>query len=87
MDNITTKILEGDSLDVLKTLSDNSVDLIVTSPPYANTKSYGKIINVLHPDKYVEWIMPLFKEMMRVIKPSGSIIFNIDDIMLFGIYY
>ena len=80
-------IIEGDCFKLIKTLPDNEIDLIVTSPPYANTKSYGKIINVLHPDKYVEWIMPLFKEMMRVIKPSGSIIFNIDDIMLFGIYY
>jgi len=57
MDNITTKILEGDSLDILKTLHDNSVDLIVTSPPYADSrkKTYGG-----HPPhKYNEWFLPI----------------------------
>ena len=75
----TNIIHEGSCFDLIKDLPDNSIDLVVTSPPYADTKSYGKKINVLHPDKYVEWITPLFIEMNRVIKPTGSIIFNIDD--------
>lgn len=73
------KIIQGDCFELIKELPDNSIDLILTSPPYADIKSYGKHVNILHPDNYVEWILPLFYEMYRVIKPSGSIIFNIGD--------
>ncbi len=41
MSDIITKILLGDSREVLKTLEDNSVDLIITSPPYANNFDYA----------------------------------------------
>jgi len=73
------KVYTGDSFELIKQVDDDSIDLIVTSPPYADTKSYGKKINVLHPDKYVGWITPLFVEMNRTLKPTGSIIWNIDD--------
>ena len=69
----------GDSFERIKELDDNSVDLVVTSPPYADTVSYGNKINVLHPDNYVDWILPLFDEVFRVLKPSGSFILNIND--------
>ena len=50
---ITTNIYLGDCKEQLKHLPDNTVDLIVTSPPYADQRksTYGGI----HPDKYVEW--------------------------------
>ena len=73
------KIIQGSCFDLIKDLPDNSIDLIVTSPPYADIKSYGKNINVLHPDKYVDWILPLFNDINRTLKPSGSFILNIDD--------
>jgi len=73
------KVHEGDCFELVNQLDENSIDLIVTSPPYADTKSYGKKINVLHPNKYVDWILPLFVGMNKALKPSGSIIFNIDD--------
>ena len=73
------KIYQGSCFKLIKDLPDNSIDLIVTSPPYANIKSYGKDINVLHPDDYVDWILPLFNSINRVLKPSGSFILNIDD--------
>ncbi len=49
------QLFEGHCLDILPTLQDNSVNLIVTSPPYADQRkdTYGGI----HPDKYVEWFM------------------------------
>ena len=45
MKEITTKIIQGDCKDVLKTIDDNSIDLIVTSPPYADRRehTYGGI--------------------------------------------
>ncbi len=75
MKTIDTKILLGDSKDILKTIDDNSIDLIVTSPPYADRRqqTYGGV----KPEKYVEWFLPIGKELLRVLKPSGTFILNI----------
>jgi DNA modification methylase len=79
---ITAKILQGDCREVLKTLNDNSVDLIVTSPPYADSRSatYGGI----KPDKYVEWFLPITAELLRVLKPAGTFILNIKEKVVDG---
>lgn len=65
----------GDSLDVLKTLPGESVNLVVTSPPYALRfqKEYG---NVSKSD-YVEWFLPFGVEIFRLLTPDGSFILNI----------
>lgn len=77
MYGITTKILLGDSREVLKTIDDNIVDLIVTSPPYADRRknTYGGTA----PEKYVEWFLPISKELLRVLKPTGTFILNIKE--------
>lgn len=74
---IRTEILLGDSREQLKLLPDNSVDLIVTSPPYADQRknTYGGI----HPEKYVEWFLPITAELLRVLKPTGTFILNIKE--------
>ncbi len=79
---IQTDLFLGDSKDVLKKLPDNSVDLIVTSPPYADQRkgTYGGI----HPDRYVEWILPISVELLRVLKPTGTFILNIKEKVLDG---
>ena len=69
----------GDCLESAKELPNNSIDLIVTSPPYANTLSYGKRIPCFKPENYVDWFMPLAKEAGRFLKDSGSFILNIND--------
>lgn len=58
---ITTDLFFGDSKEELKKLSDNSVDLIVTSPPYADQRksTYGGI----RADKYVEWFLPISEQL------------------------
>ena len=73
------KILTGDCFDLIKELPDNSVDLVITSPPYADIINYGKNVSVKKVDGYCDWILPLFKEVYRVLKPSGSFILNIND--------
>jgi len=73
------KILLGDCFDLIKEVPDNSVDLVITSPPYADIINYGKNISVMKVDDYCDWILPLFKEVYRVLKPSGSFILNIND--------
>jgi site-specific DNA-methyltransferase (adenine-specific)/site-specific DNA-methyltransferase (cytosine-N4-specific) len=79
---IITDLYLGDCKDKLKLLPDNSVDLIVTSPPYADQRksTYGGI----HPDKYVSWFLPIAKQLLRVLKPTGTFILNIKEKVVEG---
>lgn len=76
------QIIEGDCLEVLKDFPSESVDLIFTSPPYADQRAstYGGI----KPDKYVEWFMPRADEFYRVLKPTGSFVLNIKERVVNG---
>lgn len=78
----TDSIIHGDCLRVLKGFDRNSVDLIVTSPPYADSRenTYGGIA----PSKYVEWFTPISKELLRVLKTDGSFILNIKERVVKG---
>lgn len=69
----------GDCFELIKDLPDNSVDLVITSPPYADIVNYGKNISIKKPNEYCDWLLPLFNEIHRVLKPSGSFILNIND--------
>ncbi|MEW6054026.1 MAG: site-specific DNA-methyltransferase [Nitrospirota bacterium] len=79
---IDTKIILGDSREILKEMHENSIDLIVTSPPYADSRNetYGGI----KPDHYVEWFLPISKELLRVLKPDGTFILNIKEKVVNG---
>jgi len=79
---IRNRIYTGDCLSILKTFQPKTVDLIVTSPPYADRRlhTYGGV----HPDKYVEWFMPIAEELYRVLKPSGSFVLNIKERVVNG---
>lgn len=79
---LTTTLLKGDCLLMLQTLRAESVDLIVTSPPYADQRksTYGGV----HPDKYVNWFLPISDELLRVLKPTGSFVLNIKERALKG---
>ena len=70
-------IIYGDCEEVLEAFPDDCVDLIVTSPPYADCRknTYGGI----HPDKYVEWFLPKTEQLLRVLKPTGTFILNIKE--------
>jgi len=82
MKKINTKIILGDCREVLKDLDENSIDLIITSPPYADSRNgtYGGI----KPDHYVEWFLPISKELLRVLKPDGTFILNIKEKVVNG---
>ncbi len=75
-------IYHGDCKDKLKLIPDNSVDLIVTSPPYADQRkeTYGGI----KPENYVEWFLPISTELLRVLKPNGTFILNIKEKVVNG---
>lgn len=71
------KLLRGDALYELGNIADESVDLIFTSPPYAERRktSYGGV----HADQYVDWFLPIADELRRVLRPSGSFVLNIKE--------
>ncbi len=79
---VDANLVLGDCREKLKQLRDNSIDLIFTSPPYCDSrkKTYGGI----HPDRYVEWFIPVSKELLRVLKPSGTFILNIKERVVNG---
>lgn len=77
MVKLESRFIEGDCLDILKGYPENTFDLIVTSPPYADRRqnTYGGI----SPDRYVEWFLPRSLEFLRVLKTTGSFVLNIKE--------
>lgn len=76
----TNIIYQGQNINYLcddTLIPNNSIDLIVTSPPYAERRNgtYGGI----HPNKYVAWFLPIASQLYRVLKPKGSFILNIKE--------
>jgi len=78
------KIYCGDTFQLLKDIPNDYIDLVVTSPPYANMTSYGKEVKTFNSDNYVDWIIPLFKEAPIFLKSTGSFILNINDKIVNG---
>ncbi|MBS4000028.1 MAG: site-specific DNA-methyltransferase [Desulfobulbaceae bacterium] len=75
--HVKTDIRLGDCTDILKQLPDNSVDLVFTSPPYADQRinTYGGI----PVEQYVDWFLPIAFELFRVLKPTGTFVLNIKE--------
>lgn len=65
----------ADSLDLMRGMPSQSVDLVVTSPPYALEfkKAYGNVAK----DEYVKWFVPFAQEIKRLLLPDGSFVLNI----------
>ena len=75
-------IINGNSLEVLKSLPDNSIDCCVTSPPYYALRDYGcdgQIGLEETPEKYIESLCDVFSEVRRVLTPEGTLWLNIGD--------
>jgi len=79
---IENQYIIDDCKDVLANVEDNTFDLIITSPPYADRRkgTYGGI----HPDKYVEWFLPRSEQFLRILKPTGTFILNIKEMSVDG---
>ena len=76
------KIIHGDCEEVLKDFPDNSIDLIFTSPPYADQRkrTYGGI----KPEEYVDWFLSKSEQFLRVLKPTGTFVLNIKERVVNG---
>ena len=72
----------GDCKEQLQHIASDSVDLVVTSPPYTNQRSatYGGVT----PEAYVEWFLPIADELQRVLKPTGTFVLNIKERVVKG---
>jgi DNA modification methylase len=81
----TAQVIRGNALGL--PLADNTVDLIVTSPPYFGLRSYqdggqhydGQIGDEATPAEFVDALIGATREMVRVLKPGGSIFVNLGD--------
>jgi site-specific DNA-methyltransferase (adenine-specific) len=70
----------GDALDLIRSLPDESIQLVMTSPPYFQQRDYGGGIgNEAELADYLESLLHLMGECLRVLKPDGSIVFNLGD--------
>ncbi len=79
---VKTELHLGDCRDILASLPENSVDLVFTSPPYADQRknTYGGI----HVEEYVAWFLPISAQLLRVLKPSGTFVLNIKEKVVQG---
>lgn len=75
-------LILGDCRLEMLAIPDVSIDLVFTSPPYADQRqnSYGGV----QPDEYVEWFLPVSEQLLRVLKPSGSFVLNIKERVVNG---
>lgn len=78
------KIYCGRCEDVMKQMRANSVDLVLTSPPYSDQRNYGIENAQVPPEDYVEWFKPMAIQIKRVLKKNGSFVLNINDKVVNG---
>ena len=88
IDNVKNTIIQGDTLEVLKQIPSNSVDMCITSPPYWNLRDYGeeRQIGLEYTTKdYINKLINIFEETKRVLKDNGTLWINIRDTYSKGI--
>lgn len=76
------RIYQGNALEVLKTFSNESIDCVVTSPPYWGLRDYGvdgQIGLEKTPEEYVAKLVQIFKEVKRVLKKEGTFWLNLGE--------
>ena len=79
---MTTQILNGDCIEMMKTLPDRSVNCCVTSPPYFGLRDYGhegQIGLEETPDAFVQKMVEVFSEVKRVLRDDGTLWLNLGD--------
>ncbi|GAB6079013.1 DNA-methyltransferase [Hydrogenobaculum acidophilum] len=81
LDEYIDRVICGDATEILRQIPSDSVDLVITSPPYYKQRDYGGvgIGNEKTVEEYIDNLMIIFKECVRVVKNTGSIVFNIGD--------
>ncbi len=70
----TNKIITGDCLAVMRSIADNSVDVTFADPPFNLKKKYNGYIDSRDMEEYLHWCQQWIEEMVRITKPTGSIL-------------
>lgn len=76
------QVLNGNSLEILKTFPDESIDCVITSPPYYGLRDYGMEEQFgleETPELYIDNLVTLFREVKRVLKNTGTLWLNLGD--------
>lgn len=75
------QILVSDCLPLLRTFPNESIKLVITSPPYYQQRDYGSggIGNETEVQDYLENLLAIFQECVRVVRPDGALVFNLGD--------
>ena len=77
---LLNKIVCGDNAELIKQIPSNTIDLVITSPPYFKQRDYGSELGTEDAlEKYILALLKILRECVRVIKPTGSIVFNLGD--------
>lgn len=84
IDDAVNTFIVGDCKEVMERMPTESIDLVLTSPPYADKRDYGTKNASIAPDEYVDWFIPKAQEIYRVLKPTGSFVLNISDKVVGG---
>jgi len=85
IDDIINKIHCADCSDFIKEVPDESIHMIITSPPYYVGKDYNEGAEYKTKDvipeweKYATWLIGVFKDCQRILIPGGKLVINIDD--------
>lgn len=82
-DRFLNKIVEGNSEVLLKEIPPNRINLVITSPPYYKQRDYGNLENEIGNEEtvenYVNHLLKVFHECVRVTRHDGSIVYNLGD--------
>jgi DNA modification methylase/DNA-binding XRE family transcriptional regulator len=79
-DTLHPHYIIGDALDTVRRIEDESIDCVMTTPPYWSMRRYGtECIDNMNIDSYISKIVQVMKETHRVLKPQGSVWLNIGD--------
>lgn len=76
------KLIRGDCLNQLKILLPETIDCVVTSPPYFGLRDYGNKDQIgleITPEEYVEKLVFVFREVKRILKDTGTVWINLGD--------
>lgn len=75
-------IIQGDALAILRAFPADSINLVVTSPPYFGLRRYGDetLGRETHPQAYLDNLRTFFVELQRVLHPAGSFYLNVGDV-------
>ncbi|MEO0126323.1 MAG: site-specific DNA-methyltransferase [candidate division WOR-3 bacterium] len=77
------KVIQGDALEVMKQIPDESIDMAITSPPYYGLRDYGikgQLGLENNPQEHIDKLIAVFRELKRILKKTGSFYLNLGDV-------